>query len=365
MHTRQFRETLQEWNRTENTRQMPWKGEKDPYRVWLSEIILQQTRVEQGRAYYERFITAFPTVKDLSDAPDERIFKLWEGLGYYSRCKNLILSARHIALERGGRFPDEYEDILELKGVGPYTAAAIASFAFGLPHAVVDGNVLRVLSRFFGIGLPVDSTEGRAMLTGLAEKCLDREAPGLYNQAIMDFGAVVCKPANPDCGHCPFRSGCIALKEDKVGILPLKSKRLTRKDRHFIFVLAEFRGSVYIRKRTGKDIWENLFEFIGYEVAGQKKGMREWEDYRHLLKSQWFGKFIGKHPFTVISASPVYQQSLTHQQIHARFVRIRLEHPLSDPADYSLTRKEEMMQLAFPRLLNDYLNARTYEGSLF
>ena len=341
-----FRRSLLEWNALENTRQMPWKGEKDPYKVWLSEVILQQTRVEQGLAYYQRFVEAFPRVTDLAAAPEDHIFKYWEGLGYYSRCKNLIHTAKFIAGERQGRFPDTHEEILKLKGVGSYTAAAIASFAYGLPYAVVDGNVLRVLSRFFGVREPVDSSGGRALLEDLAAKCLDRENPGVYNQALMDFGAVVCKPLRPACGTCPLRAKCVALKEDAVDLLPIKEKRLVRKGRYFIYLVAEYNGGVYVRKRTGKDIWQNLFEFIAHELKEEK----EWNDY---------GALLGKTPYTVLGISPLYRQVLTHQEVKARFVKIRLEGPLHIPG-FTRVNKEELGRLAFPRLLNDYLSAPSH-----
>ena len=362
MHIRFFRETLQEWNKAENSRQMPWKGEKDPYKIWLSEIILQQTRVEQGWEYYERFIYVFPAIQDLAGAPDESVFKLWEGLGYYSRCKNLLETARYITREKKGQFPSAYEDILSLKGVGPYTAAAIASFAFGLPHAVVDGNVLRVLSRYFGIAIPIDTGEGKSKLTGLADKCLDLEAPGPYNQALMDFGAVVCKPANPGCDTCPLSGKCIAFKEGKVGILPIKSKKIIRRDRFLIFLIAEYNGEIYIRKRTGKDIWENLFEFIIHEV---KDTAREWKDYRHLLKTPWFLELTGNLPYSVLSASAVYRQLLTHQQVHARFIRISLSGALPDPGEYQPVPAAGLANFAFPRLLNDYLSSPQHQSALF
>src|SRR5437868_3718798 len=188
-----FTNSLLNWNRKYNKRQMPWKGEKDPYKIWLSEIILQQTRVEQGWNYYHQFVENFPTVIHLAKAPETKVFKLWEGLGYYSRCKNLIATAKIIASKHKGKFPEAYEDIISLKGVGSYTAAAIASFAFDLPFAVVDGNVFRVLSRFFGIATAIDSTAGKKMFTQLAAELLDKKHPGIYNQALMDFGAVVCK----------------------------------------------------------------------------------------------------------------------------------------------------------------------------
>jgi len=212
-----------------NNRAMPWKGEKDAYKIWLSEIILQQTRVEQGWDYYNRFIERFPQIQLLADAKDEEVFKLWEGLGYYSRCKNLLATARFITQEKRGIFPSAYKDILHLKGVGPYTAAAIASFAFNLPHAVVDGNVSRVLSRFFGIATPIDSTAGKQEFTALAQALLDQQSPGIYNQAIMDFGATICKPQLPLCADCPLQAECTAFQTGKISDLPVKEKKLQKK----------------------------------------------------------------------------------------------------------------------------------------
>src|SRR5450432_4373516 len=192
-----FTKKLLAWNRNQNKRPMPWKGETNPYRVWLSEIILQQTRVEQGTAYYEKFVAGFPTILDLAKASEKEIFKYWEGLGYYGRCRNLIATAKKIASEYDGRFPSSYAQILLLPGIGPYTAAAIASFAFGLPHAVVDGNVQRVLARYFRMSTPAGSAAGKKLFTDIAGRLLDRKDPAVYNQAIMDFGATICKPKNP------------------------------------------------------------------------------------------------------------------------------------------------------------------------
>src|SRR5688572_181396 len=232
-----FTRILLKWNRQKNKRRMPWKGEKDPYKIWLSEIILQQTRVEQGLEYYRRFIQKFPDIRRLARADDKVIFKLWEGLGYYSRCRNLISTARFISKELDGRFPDSFHDIRQLSGVGPYTAAAISSFAFNLPYAVVDGNVSRVLSRVFGIEKPIDSTEGKKFLSVLADELLDKNQPGIYNQAIMDFGAVVCKPQVPQCSNCIFKKTCFAFLNDKVKDLPTKSKRITIKERWFNYLV--------------------------------------------------------------------------------------------------------------------------------
>ncbi len=365
MQNRYFRDTILRWNRAENARQMPWKGEKDPYKIWLSEVILQQTRVEQGWAYYEKFVDNYPKIEDLARAPEEGVFKLWEGLGYYSRCKNLIHTAKYIAGERKGHFPDTYTEILALKGIGPYTAAAIASFAFGLPHAVVDGNVLRVLSRFFGVRTPIDTTAGKVELTELAEKCLDKVNPAEYNQTLMDFGAVVCKPANPECKTCPLSSRCLAYKENMVDILPQKSKRLVRKDRFFLYILAEYQGGLYARKRTGKDIWQNLYEFISYEFSRENEVSADWENITPILNAQWFKQMMGATKYTVVGLSPLYRQLLTHQNIHARFLRISLDAPLSDSGDFRFFPPHQLTGLAFPRIMNEYLQTKVHTGQLF
>ncbi|MCR9286527.1 MAG: A/G-specific adenine glycosylase [Bacteroidetes bacterium] len=219
-----FTKKLMEWF-SQNHRPLPWKGEKNPYYVWLSEIILQQTRVEQGLPYFEKFKSTYPTVAGLANAPEDEVMKLWEGLGYYSRARNLHFTAKYISKELGGVFPSDFEGILKLKGVGPYTAAAIASFAFDLPHAVVDGNVYRVLSRFFGIEKAIDSTEGKKEFSKLAQTLIDTKQPANYNQAIMDFGATHCKPSSPNCGKCLMSLNCFAFKNSKIESLPFKSKK--------------------------------------------------------------------------------------------------------------------------------------------
>src|SRR5262245_7782259 len=253
-----FTKKLLTWNKSSNKRQMPWKGEKDPYKIWLSEIILQQTRVEQGLEYYKKFIAKFPTVHDLAKAPEQQVFKLWEGLGYYTRCKNLVATAKVISKEKGGKFPNTYEDIKSLKGIGPYTAAAIASFAFNLPYAVVDGNVFRVLARVFGISKATDSTKGKSFFNELATELLDTKQPGLYNQAIMDFGATVCKPALPLCTKCVMKNNCYAFLNDRVNELPVKEKKINIKKRWFYYLVMEYKNEIVVRQRTGKDIWQQL-----------------------------------------------------------------------------------------------------------
>ena len=335
------------WNKTQNNRPMPWKGEPDPYKIWLSEIILQQTRVEQGWHYYNRFVASFPNINLLAKAPEEKVFKLWEGLGYYTRCKNLIATAKFIAKEKQGRFPDSYEEILSLKGIGPYTAAAIASFAFNLPHAVVDGNVFRVLSRFFGIENPIDSNAGKKLFTDLAEALLDKKLPGIYNQAIMDFGAVTCKPKNPLCSTCPLQEKCVALATGKVNILPVKEGKLVKRTRWFYYLVAEHNGKIYVRKRGAKDIWENLNEFILLE---EERSMTVAE----LQATPAFKRLVKGNNITIISHSKMYRQQLTHQTINGMFIRVKLKNALVLPGHKEVSFKA-LGKLPFPKLITGYL----------
>ena len=343
-----FRKRLMEWHIKHNDRQMPWKGEKDPYKIWLSEIILQQTRVEQGWAYYEKFIQHYPTVHRLAEANDDDVFKLWEGLGYYTRCKNLLATARIITGHYNGKFPVSYDDIIRLKGIGPYTAAAIASFAFQLPHAVLDGNVYRVLARYFGIAVPSDSPQGKKLFTNLADNCLDTTQPGKYNQAIMDFGATVCIPANPLCNNCPLQKTCVAFEKKMVGSLPVKTKKLQKRSRWFTYFIVEQEDKILVRKRTQKDIWQNLHEFFVTESAGEKN----WEDklVKQFLKTQ-LGITVA-----VVGTSEVYPQQLTHQTIYARFIHINTTASFSPPGDYFFQPKKTLGLLAFPKTITQFLN---------
>ena len=343
-----FLNTLLAWNETENKREMPWKGEKDPYKIWISEIILQQTRVQQGLAYYNRFIKKFPNIKSLATAPEQEVYKLWEGLGYYSRCRNLIASAKFIDEKLAGKFPEKYEDILALKGIGSYTASAIASFAFNQPYAVVDGNVLRVLSRFFGIQTPIDSTEGKKKYTILARELIDKKNPAKYNQAIMDFGAIVCKPALPLCNQCPFRIHCIAFKKDLISVLPIKEKSIAKKERFFNYLIIENKNKFYVSKRTGKDIWQNLFEFVLIETE-------KLQTEKDFITSKVFTSFLPRRSYSITKVSKNLKQQLTHQTIHGRFIHIQLQSTVSSLKEYCLVTQKELDLLPFPKFINSYL----------
>ncbi|RYY47561.1 MAG: A/G-specific adenine glycosylase [Chitinophagaceae bacterium] len=344
-----FRQGLIRWNSEMNQRVMPWKGEKDPYKIWLSEIILQQTRVEQGWAYYLRFVKKFPHVQKLAAAADDTVFKLWEGLGYYSRCRNLLATARSIANDLNGIFPSTYDEIVKLKGVGPYTASAIASFAFDIPVAVVDGNVTRVLARYFGILTPVDSTAGKKQFALLAQELLDKTGPGLYNQAIMDFGAVVCKPQLPLCTACVLRENCAAYNTGKVALLPVKEKKIVKKDRWFYYLVVEYKGYYFIRKRETKDIWQDLHEFILVEWEGKV-------DPGDLLNQEAL-KSILPLGFHLKEISPEYKQQLTHQTVHGRFIEL-VKKGGKTPDGYEKIERKRLKQLAFPRMISHFLEAK-------
>lgn len=254
----QFGEILIEWyNR--NKRELPWRQTCDPYKIWISEVILQQTRVAQGYDYYCRFIGRFPDFHVLARADEDEVMKYWQGLGYYSRARNLQTAARSI--DERDCFPETYEEVRALKGVGEYTAAAICSIAYGLPYAVVDGNVYRVLSRWMGVDTPIDTAEGKKLFAALADELLVREKAGLYNQAIMDFGALQCVPVSPRCEDCPLKDSCVAYRKGTVGELPRKQRKTKVLDRYFLYLYIHTSDSTFVYKRPAGDIWQNLYEF--------------------------------------------------------------------------------------------------------
>ncbi len=355
MKKQRFQTQLLAWF-AHNHRPLPWKGERDPYLIWLSEIILQQTTVQQGLPYFERFCERYPSVKDLAAAPDDDVMKLWEGLGYYSRARNLLATARHIAFELNGLFPTTYNDILTLKGVGPYTAAAIASFAFGEAKAVVDGNVFRVLSRVFGIDTPIDSTEGKHIFNKLAAEVLDEKRPADFNQAIMDFGATHCTPSRPKCGaDCAMQAFCSAFTDGNVDNLPVKSKKLTKRERFFNYLILNDGTSIYIRKRTEKDIWQDLYEFPLVETEVLT------EDETVILNA--FNPSFSTELSVERKSAPM-RQLLTHQRIIAIFWEITVKNAdILRGSDFLKIEKRDVVKYAFPKVIDNYLSSN--ELSLF
>ena len=317
-------------------RELPWRKTRDPYRIWLSEIVLQQTRVVQGLPYYLKFIDRFPEVEDLAAASEEEVLKLWQGLGYYSRARNLHATARKVASDYGGRFPDSYSGLLKLKGVGPYTAAAIASICYGLPHPVVDGNVYRVLSRFFGVQLPINSTEGVRYFADLAAGVIDSDRPGQYNQGLMEFGALQCVPQNPDCNACPLSGSCEAFGRNLVSDLPKKLPKKKVRERIFNYLVPvdpEFRTR--LQKRNGRGIWQGLFEFPLLETEQEVSD----SEIRQLLKSEGFSDLSAPQSVVRFNPKPIVHK-LSHQHLKVTFWILHLDQvqepsiPVSEMQDY-------------------------------
>lgn len=330
-------------------RDLPWRGLNDPYCIWVSEVILQQTRVDQGTPYYHRFISAFPTVTALAEASEDRVLKQWEGLGYYSRARNLHAAAKHVAFELGGRFPITYDGLRALKGVGPYTAAAIGSIAFGLPVACVDGNVTRVLSRFHGISEAVDSTSVIRLIDRLAQDALDTDAPGTHNQAMMELGATVCLPKNPSCGECPLRDGCAALRLDLVGSIPFKAKRTKVRERHFHYVIFDDGASTVVDRRPAGDIWQGLYQFPLLESDRPLEPDEVIASFPEAKEARLSGTF-----------GPI-KHVLSHQRIAARFFTLKVGRlPQAQGMEVGW---DSIGRLAFPRLIHHYLENKMLADS--
>jgi len=302
--------TLITWYQ-QNKRDLPWRHIVDPYHVWLSEIILQQTRVAQGLPYYLKFIENYPTVKDLAKASEQEVLNLWQGLGYYSRARNLHYTAKDIVQNYDGIFPGNYKDLLKLKGVGAYTAAAIASFCYNEPVAVLDGNVYRVLARLFGIDAPINSPEGQKYFKQLAQELIDKQNPGVYNQAIMEFGALHCTPSNPKCEICSMANDCMAYQTGKVNELPVKLKKIKIKKRFLHYFLVKYKDSIILEKRKSKDIWQNLYQLPLIEKKDDKS-----------LKKPNLVDFCTKYdikPSESVQKSTKIVHKLTHQHLYIQF----------------------------------------------
>lgn len=346
-----FSETLEAWY-NENGRILPWRETQNPYNVWVSEIILQQTRVEQGRAYYERFLNNFPDVAHLAAAPLDHVMRVWEGLGYYSRARNMHCAAQQI-VERGG-FPTTFEDLRKLKGVGEYTAAALASFCFGEAKAVVDGNVYRVLARYYGIDTPIDTTVGKREFAELAQTVMDKRNPALYNQAIMDFGAMQCTPKGCNCSACPFVDSCRAYAEKRVEDLPQKSKRTTVSVRHLIYIILEnLEGKILIHRRTDKDIWQGLYEPLLFEPESSSEEFQIIPNLLHWLTD--YGCKMSARSLRIDRHLEGLRHQLTHRTLVAQAYHIRIlnANDLPPMEDYQWVKPEDMEQYGFPKLVNN------------
>ncbi len=338
-----FAERLKKWY-LENGRELPWRTTSDPYAIWISEVILQQTRVDQGLAYYHRFLGLFPDVTALAGAPTDLVLKTWQGLGYYSRARNLHATAKLILEQHQGRFPTTFNDLIGLKGIGPYTAAAISSFAFNEVQPVVDGNVYRFLSRLFGIDTPIDSTAGKKEFYELVQTLIDRHHPGTHNQAMMEMGALVCTPVNPRCEECPFVIECSARRENRTTTLPVKSKKQVVRDRFFNYLVLHDGKKVIIRQRGEGDIWQGLFEFPLLEGD-------QLEEKDFLKAALQRSK---EAEIEYISEEVVHL--LSHQRLHARFFWVIVK-DLKPMKGERLIRWEELHEYAIPRLMDRYLES--------
>lgn len=340
-----FNEEIYNWF-LENKRDLPWRKTSDPYKIWISEIILQQTRVAQGINYYYRFVKEFPTVFDLANASEDNVLKLWQGLGYYTRARNLHFTAKYIVNNYNGVFPADYKTILSLKGIGNYTAAAIASIAYNLPHAAVDGNIFRVISRYYGISTPIDSEKGKIEIQKIASDLISPSNPGFHNQAFMEFGALQCTPKSPLCNSCPVNDSCYAYNLKLTELIPAKSKKIKQSTRFFYYYIIESKNSVLLEKRNGNDIWKNLYQFPLFE---SKKELSDTD----IIKLQT--PFSGIEKANVKTVSTTVKHILTHQTIYARFIHIETENDNSNDSNFIRVNKKDIYKFAVPKLLEQYL----------
>lgn len=347
-----FAADIIEWYKL-HKRDLPWRNTRDPYIIWLSEIILQQTRVEQGMPYFNRFVEKYPTVSDFANAKEEEILKLWQGLGYYSRGRNMHKTAKMVMEDHSGYFPSNYDNLIKLKGIGEYTAAAISSFSANEAKAVVDGNVFRLLSRYFGIEIPINSQKGKKIFTELANELLDKTRAAEFNQAIMEFGSLQCKPKNPDCFSCPLQIGCDARKTNRIHELPIKNKTQKSRDRYFNYILAKKGEKILLNKRGSGDIWENLYELPLFETNSSCPA-------EELIKSDDFLNCFGKN-VQIKSISKPVKHVLSHQKLHTNFIAI--EHFSEDfmlNKEWFYVDRNELDQFAQPKLIFYFLENFVY-----
>jgi len=348
-----FAEKIINWY-SEYGRRLPWRDTDNPYYIWLSEIILQQTRIEQGRGYYEHFVAQYPTVGHLANATEEQVLKSWQGLGYYSRARNLHTAAQHIAFDLDGRFPDTYEGILALKGVGRYTAAAIASIAFGLPYPVVDGNVYRLVARLYRIATPIGTEQAYREFERLLLRLIDRERPGLFNQAMMDFGSLYCKPVGCDCANCIFSQECLAYRGGVVAKLPVRPKPVHTSERYFYYFDIRWGGSqssIVVQQRGKGDIWQGLYELPLYEAESLIPFSALTRRLREVLQD-----WMGEVPRSMTVGRSLTHQ-LTHRTIKAQFVQVIFDcQPAKMPEKMRVIGLSEMKSLPISRLIDKYLS---------
>lgn len=336
-------------------RDLPWRNTRDPYFIWLSEIILQQTRIDQGLAYYLKFTEEFPTISDLASATEDQVLKLWQGLGYYSRARNLHFTAKFITLQYYGNFPDKYHKILLLKGIGEYTAAAIASISFNQEYPAIDGNVFRVLSRFFGIFDPIDTNAGKKIFKDLATELIKGTDPGMHNQALMEFGALQCTPKKPDCLQCPLQEQCYAFSTKKTAELPVKLKKTKQRNRYFNYFVILYEDFTWLKKRTGKDIWKNLFEFPMIETSSATS-------IETLLSIPEVNQLIEFKQSVIEKTNDWKIHLLSHQKINYRIITVRLLRENKMQPELIRVNKKDIFSFAVPKLLEIHLKVINENG---
>lgn len=344
-----FSQKLNNWY-LDNKRTLPWRETKDPYKIWLSEVILQQTRVAQGMDYYLKFTTEFSTVEDLANASIDQVLKLWQGLGYYSRARNLHAAAKQVMEQFNGSFPDNYDDLLQLKGVGDYTASAVASFAFKEAKPVLDGNVFRFLSRIYGIATPIDSGQGRKTFKALARDLIDQQNPDLFNQAIMEFGALQCTPKQPLCISCPFQDECVAFRNNRMADLPVKTNKTKQSQVYLHYFILRYNSTTYIQQRPKEGIWGGLFEFPNIE-SNQPL------DRNKIAKETLPNSIVGHTNYRTINISAPIKHILSHRKISCTFWKVELlEKPNSNYINSCTAIKtSEIDTFALSRLIDRYL----------
>ncbi|BAU52134.1 A/G-specific adenine glycosylase [Mucilaginibacter gotjawali] len=340
-----FSDDLVQWYQS-NKRQLPWRDTHDAYVIWLSEIILQQTRVEQGLPYFYSFLEKYPDVSSFAAASEDDILKLWQGLGYYSRGRNMLKTARMVQADYGGIFPEAYDQLIKLKGIGEYTASAISSFAANEPKAVVDGNVYRVLARYFGINEPINSPKGIKIFQSAANELLDKHRPGIHNQAMMEFGAMLCRPKNPACNICPVSEGCYAFANNAVNLLPVKLNKIKIRERYFNYFLVADEHTLVMNRRGDKDIWANMYDLplIETDTLLPPDGLLALPQLKAL-----FGDDI-----KIDEIFPVIKHVLTHQRLFVRFIKLQ-HHHIELKEQWFITDRNNLKKLALPKVIFIFL----------
>jgi A/G-specific adenine glycosylase len=352
--TMEFKNVIIQWY-LNNKRDLPWRNTSNPYFIWISEVILQQTRVAQGHDYYLRFINAFPTIKHLADAEIDMVMKLWQGLGYYTRARNLHKAAKQILTNFNGELPNSYTELLKIKGIGPYSAGAIASFAYKEVVPAIDGNVYRVLSRVYGVFSSPESSTGKKEFHNLVMELIDRDRPDVFNQALLDFGAMQCVPRSPNCLSCPFNQICYAYRNNLVNQLPVKGKKLVIRERFLNYLLIRYKNSTFIQRRDEGDIWTSLYEFPLIET-------KQRVDLDELMNNDKWKELIGNKPPSILHVSALVKHPLSHQLLFTRFIIVEIEKPTYFlKANYKKILIPEVQNYSVPRVIDSFLAAEPAE----